>query len=446
MKSAIFAASCALAAALGAHAGERADGRDVRRTPTVLAVERSAPATVNITTTQRIQPRQNPFFRRDPLFEQFFGRFIDPRPRESRTLGTGAIISADGYVLTNEHVLAGATEISVMLADGREFDAELIGSDPDTDLAVIKLLTREPVPAVAIGSSSDLMIGETVIAIGNPFGLHHTVTTGVLSAINRSIQDNEAIYHGLIQTDASINPGNSGGPLLNLNGEVIGINTAIFRDAEGIGFAIPIDRARKIAKELIEHGAVSPVWLGVRVQSLTPRLRAALGVHAEQGALVSHVFAGSPAERAGLRRGDLIEKMAGTPLVSQRTYFEILRGIPAGDSAYLRIERARERLEIDVAVVAFPQSRADDLAGVMLGFSVGESRDAPGLEIRTVAPEGSADRVGLRPGDVLLKLDRATVDDRGAFRRAISKLRGRRQVLLLVQRGQRGYQLTLRIS
>jgi S1-C subfamily serine protease len=296
-----------------------------RRTPVVRAIERVAPATVNITSTQEIRGRVNPFFRSDPFFDEFFGRFLDRRPVQS--LGTGLIISSEGHVLTNQHVLAGATQIHVALSDGREFEGELIGADPETDLAVVQIRSREPLPFVELGSSDELLIGETVIAIGNPFGLHHTVTTGVLSAENRSIRSHEREYHGFLQTDASINPGNSGGPLLNLDGEVIGINTAIFREAEGIGFAIPINRAKRVVDDLLAHGEVIPVWLGLTLQDLTQALRDAFSTRARSGVLITHVFDDSPADRAKLRRGDILLELDGTKIGSRRNYFEVLAGL-----------------------------------------------------------------------------------------------------------------------
>lgn len=421
-------------------------GADSRRTPVVRAIERVGPATVNITTTQQLQPARNPFFRRNPFFEEFFGRFADPRPRTTQSLGTGVLIDPEGHVLTNDHVLAGATGIQVTLADGREFEAELIGADPETDLAVIQLRADGRLPVAKLGRSDDLMIGETVIAIGNPFGLHHTVTTGVLSAVNRTVRSEDREYHGFLQTDASINPGNSGGPLLNIEGDVIGVNTAIFREAQGIGFAIPIDRARKIAAELIEHGEVSPVWLGLQIQRLTPGLRSALDVASETGVVVSHVFEGSPAERASLQRGDVILRMEGTEVGSPRTYFEILRGIPAGDSADLQVEREREPIRTSVRAETFPEPRADDLAERLLGFAIEETGSGAGVAVSRVGPRSHAGRIGLRPGDRILKLGRDEVTDRATFRRAVSKLRGRRTVLLLVVRGNRGYHVTLPIS
>ncbi len=396
----------------------------------------------------------NPFFRGDPFFEEFFGMFLHPRPSTRQSLGTGVIIGPERHVLTNQHVLAGATEIRVTLSDGREFAGEQLGADPETDLAVVRLKTEEELPAAPLGESDDLLIGETVIAIGNPFGLGHTVTMGVLSAINRSIRSGEGEYHGFLQTDASINPGNSGGPLVNIEGAVIGINTAIIRDAEGIGFAIPIDRARRIADELIRHGELIPVWLGLRLQDLTPRLREALDVEARSGALVAHLFDDSPAERAGLRRGDVVLELDGTRLQSARNYFEVLRGLTEGAVATMRIERDRELRELRIEAQSFPEGRADELAEILIGVSVAEPDPAlagrlgaeGGMLVRQVVKESPAARVGILPGDLILKMDQARIGGREDFLRAVSRLRGRRQVLLLVQRGRRGYHVTLGIS
>ncbi len=419
-----------------------------RRTPIVRAIERVAPATVNITSTQEIRRSVNPFFRSDPFFDEFFGRFLDPR-RTVQSLGTGLIISPEGHVLTNQHVLAGATQIHVVLSDGREFECELIGADPETDLAVVQIRAREPLPFVELGNSDDLLIGETVIAIGNPFGLHHTVTTGVLSAENRSIRSSEREYHGFLQTDASINPGNSGGPLLNLDGEVIAINTAIFREAEGIGFAIPINRAKRVVDDLLAHGEVIPVWLGLRLQDLTQALRDAFSTRARSGVLITHVFDDSPADRANLRRGDILLELDGTKIGSTRNYFEVLAGLTDGDRAQLAIDRGGELHQLDARAEIFPESRADELGQILLGVEVAEPRGGQasrGLIVRRVIPRSSADYTGIRPGDLIRKINQDPVEDRIAFRKAITKLRGRGQVLLLVQRGRYGYHVTLDLS
>ncbi|MEA3429209.1 MAG: trypsin-like peptidase domain-containing protein, partial [Thermodesulfobacteriota bacterium] len=223
-----------------------------RENPVVRAVRKVSPAIVNINSEYEVRRRVNPFsrFSRDPFFDSFFKDFFDPgfEQRYKRTsLGSGVIIDGKrGLILTNAHVLAKSTTITVILNDERKFDARIIGADPDSDLAVLRISSKDPLPAVEMGDSNDLMIGETIIAIGNPFGFSNTVTTGVISAVNRSIRAKDAVYHDFIQLDASINPGNSGGALLNINGELIGINTAIYAKAQGIGFAIPINKAKRI--------------------------------------------------------------------------------------------------------------------------------------------------------------------------------------------------------
>jgi serine protease Do len=428
-----------------APAAARAD-RDSRRTPIVSAVERVAPATVNITSTQQVR-RANPFFG-DPFFDQFFERYVDPRPRTAQNLGTGVIIDRSGHVLTNEHVLAGATETRVTLSDGREFRCEVIGTDPDNDLGVLRIQADDPLPVAPLGDSDDAMIGETVIAIGNPFGLNHTITTGVLSATQRSIQAPRGgrAYHGFLQTDASINPGNSGGPLVNADGEVIGVNTAILGNAEGIGFAIPINRARRIVQELIEHGAVAPTWLGLGVQDLTPALLRSLGARTTTGALVSYVYEDSPASRAGVRRGDIVVELDGTPVRSRRGYYELLGSLTSGGRTKLVVEREGGRRAFELGVEAFPEQRAEAIGRQILGLEVSESRwgnGHPALRIDQVVPNSAADDLGLQAGDYLLALESEPLPDLVAFRKAITKLRGRSRVGAIVARGSSRYRLTL---
>lgn len=453
MKNALLAGLMIL---LGAPPGVQAD-LSTRRTPVVVAVESVAPATVNITSTQEVQQRINPFMRGNPVFEEFFRRFQTRNRRTEQSLGTGVIID-QGYVLTNEHVLAGATQIRVTLGDGREYDAELIGGDPATDLAVVRILTDEKLPTAKIGNSDVMLIGETVIAIGNAFGLNHTVTTGVLSAINRSIPsgDRNREYHGFIQTDASINPGNSGGPLVNLDGELIGINTMILGNAEGIGFAIPINRAQRVVDDLIAYGEVVPTWMGLRLQEITPSLRAAMSSQSDYGVLVSYVFEKSPAERAGIRSGDILLEFDSTRIRELRNYFEILRGLTDNDEATILLERNGEKLALTGKAAVFPEERAEELGEILLGVEVTELTDElarkfqirpyGGLMIKRVIPRSPASLRGLRPGDVILKVNQDKMDGRVAFRRAVTKLRGRGRVLLLVQRGDRGYPVSLELS
>jgi serine protease Do len=274
-----FARCCLAIAFVCCAASAHAEGDPfLRRTTTVRVVERTGPAVVSVTTEKRA-PEANPFrpFAGDPFFDRFFQDFFEPRlPQAEQSLGSGVLIDAQRHVLTNEHVVTRAERIRVSLADGREFGAKLIGADPNNDIAVLEVETQEKLPWIEPGSSADLMVGEPVIAIGNPFGLSHTVTTGVISALGRSLRTDERVYHGFLQTDASINPGNSGGPLLNAEGHLIAINTAVYNRAQGIGFAIPIDDARRVVRELIDHGEVSPVWLGMDLQDLDSGLAAAL--------------------------------------------------------------------------------------------------------------------------------------------------------------------------
>jgi serine protease Do len=293
-----------------------------------------------------------------------------------------------------------------------------------------------------------------VIAIGNPFGLHHTVTTGVLSAIQRSIRAGDREYHGFLQTDASINPGNSGGPLVNVDGEVIGINTAILGHAEGIGFAIPTNRARRIVQELIDHGTVAPTWLGLLLQDLTPQLRSAMRLGRAGnggGALISHVFERSPAQRAGLRRGDVIVQLDRTRINSRRQYYEVLSGLTAGGRAPLVIEREGKRVTAELEVEAFPEQRADEIGRILLGIEVSQpvalagSRGRTGLEIARVLPNSAAGSIGLEPGDVLVALDGAPIESVSAFRQAVAGLRGRSNVQAIVARGSYSARVTLEL-
>jgi serine protease Do len=431
-----------VALALGAEA--HADQAS-RRTPVVVAAEAGAPSTVNIVSTQSVVDSGNPFLRGDPFFDEFFRRFMNPRPSTAQSLGTGVIIHQDGYVLTNEHVLAGSTQIRVSLADGRQFDAELVGGDPASDLAVVRVHADGPLPAPKLGDSDSVMIGETVVAIGNPFGLNHTVTTGVLSAVNRSIRGDGREYHGFLQTDASINPGNSGGPLLNLDGEVIGINTAILGNAQGIGFAIPINRARRIVDDLIRHGEVVPAWLGIWLQELTPQLREALGAEHATGVLISTVYSDTPASAADIRRGDLLVSIDGSEIHSRRDYYEFARSLTVGQRAAVVLERSGQRKTVSIEAAKFPEARADEFAQVLLGVELADRsaelakqygvKAQRGMFVKRVVPHSAAEERGLQPGDLLLQIGQERVDDRSALRHAIPKILGQDGVVVLVQRG-----------
>jgi Do/DeqQ family serine protease len=273
----------------------------------VEVAERLKPSVVNISTTQKAQPsrrQMEPFFRGP--FREFFGEEFFERFFERRSLGSGVIVDAKGYILTNNHVVEQADEIQVTLVDERTFQAKVIGTDPKTDLAVIRIEGAKDLKTATLGDSAKIRTGDFVIAIGNPFGLSHTVTVGVISATGRAGMGITA-YEDFIQTDASINPGNSGGPLLNIDGQVIGINTAIVASGQGIGFAIPITPAREIMNQLIKEGRITRGWLGVLIQPLTPELARQFGVKTGEGVVVGDVLEGGPAAKAGLKTGDVIQ-------------------------------------------------------------------------------------------------------------------------------------------
>ncbi len=429
-----------------------------RRTPVVRVVEETTPAVVNISTDIYESRPAYPFFgpTRDPFFDQFFNRFFGPPARERfhrQSLGSGVLIDREGHILTNHHVILKASKIHVTLASGKEYEAGVVGSDPTSDLAVLKIDPAEPLHPVRLGTSSDLMIGETVVAIGNPFGLSHSVTTGVISALNRSIQSGELVYKDFIQTDASINPGNSGGPLLNIRAELIGINTAIYSEAQGIGFAIPVDRAKRIMDDLIHYGEVQPAWFGIEVQALNARLAKYLGYGGRDGVLVTEVYQGSPAARAGIRVQDILVKAGDTVLSSPREYARFLRRTTVNDEVTFQVFRKGKMLRVKAKGAALPEEMLDRFCRRALGIQVRDLTNRAllgagirGVEIAQVFRGTQAERIGLRPGDVVLKIDDRDVPDVKRFRKALSRLRGRSNVTLQVLRGRYLYYVTLELG
>lgn len=304
-------------------------GQD-RHTPIVQAVAKAGPAVVNIRTEQIVKRRTTPFFGfSDPFFEQFFHNYGTTRTYKTQALGSGVIIDAKGYVLTNAHVIDKASRIFVALpGERRELEASLIGKAPRLDVAVVKINRKGPYPALQPGRSDDLLLGETVIAIGNPLGLGHSVTTGIVSAAHRRLAVDETHTSFFIQTDALINPGNSGGPLLNINGELIGINTAIIQQAQGIGFSIPIDMVKRILPSLLANGKVPRAYLGLTVEELGKQATDDLG----GGVLVREVEKGSPAAKAGLRFGDVLSSIDGVDLDSPTDFFSLLETFVPGNT------------------------------------------------------------------------------------------------------------------
>ncbi len=329
--------------------------------PFVQVAEQVTPSVVNISTVRFGKGRTpSELFRpfgNEPFFRDFFDRFFEgmPRRRQQSSLGSGVIIDKGGLILTNNHVIKDADEITVKFANKQEAKGKVVGTDPKTDLAVIRVSSKEELPVATLGNSDALHVGEWAIAIGNPFGLDHTLTVGVISATGRS-EVGIAAYENFIQTDASINPGNSGGPLLNIRGEVIGINTAIVASGQGIGFAIPVNMARKVMDDLVRKGRVTRGWLGVGIQPLTPELAKSFGVSAEEGILVNHVMPKSPAEAAGLKTGDLILSLDGKPLKDPRQLQRIIAEAEVGKSIELTILREKEKRTLTIQVGEMPAS------------------------------------------------------------------------------------------
>ncbi|MGK2943301.1 MAG: DegQ family serine endoprotease [Desulfuromonadales bacterium] len=421
----------------------------------VVLAEQLKPSVVNIRTAKTVKSL-TPSFRGprtpgggDP-FEEFFERFFrdaPQSPRKERSLGSGFIISADGYILTNDHVVDGADEIKVKLSDGREFNAEIRGLDPKLDLALIKIEAGENLPIAALGDSDSIKIGEWVMAIGNPFGLEQTVTVGIVSAKGRVI--GAGPYDDFIQTDASINPGNSGGPLFNVKGEVVGINTAIVAGGQGIGFAIPVNMAKQILPQLRDEGHVTRGWLGVTVQALNKELAESFGLETPQGALVNEVIKGSPADKAGLQRGDILLNYDGQKIMELNDLPRLVAATPVDKAVELRIFRdGRERVvKVAIGKMATGEQEfamGDKESGGALGltaanvtpelaerFALGGTE---GILITRVAPEGPADEANLRVGDLILEADGKEIKSVKEFEEIVGKMSAGKVLRLLIQR------------
>jgi len=426
-------------------------GEDLRRSAVVRSVEEVSPAVVNIGTLIKERIRPGFPFSGDDFFRDFFPEFFG-RETTRTSLGSGVIIDGkQGFIITNHHVVARAAEIKVVTADQQEYQARILGSDPRSDLAVLKIEVDRPLPEIHMGDSNDLMIGETVIAIGNPFGLSHTVTTGVVSAIDRTVRSGDMVYNHFIQTDASINPGNSGGPLLNINGDLIGVNTAIYQKAQGIGFAIPINKAKRIVKELIRAGEVRFPWLGVEIQDLTADLRGHFGLPAErQGVLVGDVMKESPAESAKILRGDILLDLGGEKIASVSDYREALAEYMPGDRVRLSLFRKGKEIALEARLDAFPLDLAIRLMEERTGIEVEDAGSdmsrrygmTSAVVISGVRSGSEAERTGLRPGDLILKVNDVETPDTEALKKAISRYHQLPSLTLFVRRGAYIYSLT----
>ncbi|MBR3880296.1 MAG: trypsin-like peptidase domain-containing protein [Mailhella sp.] len=402
------------------------------------AVHKAAPAVVNITSTL-VERRSIHDF---TPFDLFFG--LPGRDHRSQSIGSGIIIDGRrSLVLTNAHVVNGAESISVRLLDGRSFEADVVGAEPDFDVAVLRLKGAKDLPSVAMGDSTDIMPGEAVIAIGNPFGFAHTVTTGVVSAVDRTIEADDGMFTDLIQTDAAINPGNSGGPLLNILGELIGVNTAIHGKAQGIGFAIPISKARRVVDEILDQGRVRTPWLALIGQNVDPRTAHYLDLPSAEGLLITEVFPDGPARKAGLKAGDVILEMAGNAVSDRDRYLSLLRNQSPHSSLKLKVWRDGKERTVDVMPADFDDDSARSLARRRWGVSVKDGRS--GAVVTEVRSQSPAEQLGLRSGDCILAISGREVASESDFLHSFRRDFLKRQILLQVLREGRVYQVRMRI-
>ena len=440
-------ATVVLAVAVPVFAEEAIGPHSVRETPAVLAVRAAQDAVVNIS-TERIVERSYLFG--DEIFERLFRHAPLRRTEKETSLGSGVVIDSKNHVLTNAHVVRKASRISVKSSDGNVYPGKLIGWDIRSDIAVLKIDSPTPLPHAKIGTAKDLMIAETVIAIGNPYGYSHTVTTGVVSAVNRDIDvgashgEAEVLYD-LIQTDAAINLGNSGGPLINLTGQVVGINTAILDAAEGMGFAIPIDRAMRVVEDLISYGEVHVPWLGIATETMElPKIRSISSPDkGVTGVVVTFVFSKGPANGI-VETGDLIERIGDVPVHSEREFRARVKDYKATDVIPLSISRNGASASVNVHAREFPIEQAQLLCYEWLGFWVEEidlagsrprSRKRSYIVVAKVRARGPADKAGLHKMDVLTQINDKTIETLEDFQKAIMAASGRAAIYVEIRRG-----------
>lgn len=427
-----------------------------------------SPSVVNISTTKVVRRETVPFSE-DPFFDLFkpFHDFGLPKKWKEQSLGSGVVVSEDGYIITNNHVIEQSEDIRVTLYDKRSFKGTVVGSDPKTDIAVVKVSARN-LPTLTWGDSDKLQVGEFVLAIGNPFGLSHTVTMGIISAVGRA-NVGIADYEDFIQTDAAINPGNSGGPLVNIKGELIGINTAIFSRSggyQGIGFAVPSNMARLVIDQLMKKGKIIRGWLGVTIQDITPELSQKFGLKDSKGALIGDISKGSPAEKAGLLRGDVILEFNGKDIRSVGALRNMVSQSKVGSQVKVKILRNGKEYDVTAVIAELPKEIAmappeptpeniqkNAFSGLtvmdlskeiarQLGLGAGEK----GAVIVRVEPGSAAEEAGLKKGDVIQEIDKKKIAGLGDFKKITSAIEQGETALLFVNRGGRRFYVTVKGS
>ncbi|MCL2009812.1 MAG: Do family serine endopeptidase [Synergistaceae bacterium] len=455
-----LAALCVFAPASPAPAAPAALER--ANNPVVRIVKDVSPAVVNIDVEtiarrSRISPFQN-----DPLFRRFFGeefeRFTRSVPMRGR--GSGFVVSKDGQILTNNHVVDGTDKITVTMSDGRTYEAEVLGKDPTFDLAVIKINPESELTVLELGDSDLIEVGESVVAIGNPYGFEHTVTVGVISAKNRSVHARNINFDGFLQTDAAINPGNSGGPLIDMDGKVIGINTAIIPYAQGLGFAIPVNMAKQIMDDLVTHGRVKRGWLGVSVQNMTREFAEAYNIKEENGVIVGDVLPDSAAERAKIQRGDVIVSLNGEQVKDVQWFVGKIRSQAPGAELKLKVVRSGRTIDVTVKLDEIPESEGGGSASSDsgddffkgIGLNVTKPTDElrrryriesrVGLVVTGVADGSPTQRLGLREGDVILEVNGKKVNELSDVDASAGKSGA--SVVLLIERDGRTFFVSLK--
>jgi serine protease Do len=434
--------------------------------------QKYSPAVVNISTqkTFKERPSRREFFGPGPMpgpnepFWEFFEKFFPEMPRErtQRSLGTGFIIDPKGLIITNEHVVKNADKIKVKMAgqDGKEYTATVKGRDPLTDIALLQINSKETFPFLTLGDSDKIRVGDWVVAIGNPFGLGHTVTQGIISAKGRVIGAGR--YDNFLQTDAAINPGNSGGPLLNLEGQVVGINTAIVATGQGIGFAIPSNMVKNIIEQLETKGKVIRGMLGVQVQMVTPELARSFGMSEPRGALVAEVHPRSPAEKAGVKREDIIIEYNGTPIHEMNELPRLVAATPPGTKTTIKVLRNGKELTLPITVTELKEENLGKEAGEQgneensIGLVVEDldsrlarrfdlGRETKGVVVIEVAPGSAASDAGFRQGDIIMEFNGKAVSDTASFQKMLNAQPKKSYVRFLVKREGRTLILALEI-